>query len=213
MSKVQDHARLLGFALLIMTFCWGCGKDEGIPNDPSPSVVNLIQNFNFESGSQPSVSGWYSYGAASGWEPIDTAWGGVNVKQDAPTGSSTWALELISGSQAVITDATYFISGQTGTSVYQLSLFGKACTPSPLPHPQSRICLQKGPIKSSYAVTDSSCKCLALDSLQMWKKYLITDTITSLPSDTIFVELITLGTGPITETYRFDLIELTKKDP
>lgn len=183
---------------------------------------NLVQDSSFENSSgQFSSQGWYSWAGGvqsqqPSWFPINTMIflnGGWYAIQDAPIGGGIWSLQLWGiGNGGDWADATYFITGQQGTAVYTLSVWAKKISGTPSKGP-SNICLQKSPVTdfNDYINIGDTIdnKTLYLDTLQQWKKYVLTDTITTMPTDTIYVQLFGVGHLVNDQKYRFDLVQLT----
>ena len=175
---------------------------------PVPTASNLIANGSFETSGQPTTQGWYRHdiGAPPPWYQIDTSWGSMSgsrffeYKQDAPLGGGNWSLQINGGvtfQQATRTLAV--VTGQSGTGYYQLSVWSKHAG---VGDGYIGIAKKSSNINSGwkYVIVD--------DTVQVWKKYILTDTLTTSATDTILIRLIVADGA----SNLFDLAELNRLD-
>jgi hypothetical protein len=181
---------------------YGCDKDVAPFEDPlpNPASINLIQNPSFEIGGQPSLQGWYVNSPPAPWAIPDTAQGNPVFINDVPGGGGNWSVKLTSPGQTPCDYLTATVSGQSGTNIYHLTVWAKCIAP----WANSNIALGTWVPQTAYWKT------VSLDSSTTWKKYSLSDTITTQSADTIMVRLQSGCGGPAGGTYLFDEIMLEK---
>ncbi|MBL4753352.1 MAG: hypothetical protein JKY52_07140 [Flavobacteriales bacterium] len=180
-----------------------CEKDPSVKAPPiieqdgeNNLVQNLITNPSFEDNEgKESISGWILKGNV---DPILFA-------QDAPVGGGTTALRLAANWFA--DHAETYVTGQAGTNAYQFSVWAK--TDSIGPAPGAKITLG---VYSQNIYT--SIKEIHYSKSTSWTQYLSTDTIMTLPSDTIAIRFYPgYSQFPLLNISTFyDLVELKKMD-
>lgn len=171
---------------------------------------NLIQNGSFEDSlGNPSLAGWYLYGY------VDTLF--FQSSNNVPAGGGNWSVRLATAFPQTHHIA-WFITGIQGTYVYKLSVWAEKTVPFYVQYPPIIVAI--GIIDSTYHTTPSfygsspSIKGTIYDSIPfVWDEIVLTDTFTTVPTDTIAVILMggTTINGPNDYVY-YDLAELTITD-
>jgi len=124
----------------------------------------------------------------------------ILLSQDTPPGGGSWSLKLQSFQQSFVNYAETYITGQSGTDIFELRLFMKQLYGVPLGGVKVMVLSQNQVSQEKYFYPDTT----------IWKSYTFTDTLTTQPSDTIVVRLWAGSIGPSSETVWFDIVELKK---
>ena len=99
-----------------------------------------------------------------------------------------------------------FLTNQNGTNIYTLTMQAKQGTESSnlfSPDQIPIIGIDKWSASSTFLFT-------RLNTIQQWESYTFTDTITTLPADTIAVYIYSYASQMSVSDFLFDKIELTK---
>lgn len=164
---------------------------------------NLISNGNFQDAKlEPLCDGWYNNCGEELTAHCNTnGYCFVALIQDSPSfiPEEIWSL-TVKTYFAPEGYAETYITGQSGTNIYQLSYWMKATDWIG----GARI----GIGKHSKFVESTS----RIDTASNWQQFTITDTLTTLSTDTITVRLTASeGDFCICPPVRFDLVEFVKK--
>ena len=164
-------------------------KDNPVVSVFTP--VNLIQNPSFEINGTPSFQNWWRR------DTLD-----VRIVQDAPQGGGQWSLLIVPGWIPQQFVAKTFITGQTGTGVYQLTVAMKNTTVGDFTAP--RVLLGRY-VDNNW----THYKTISTDSTN-WTTVSLLDTLTLQANDTIGVQL-SGGTGELVlGNALFDLVKLVR---
>jgi len=208
-NYIKIMTKLLLFLLAANAGLSGCETDKEFPTPistqtPAPvdtcitntSPQNLIKNPGFECkcNGQPTLQHWYDdYGDLVG----DTS---TLLSQDTPPGGGSWSIKLQSYVQSFVKYAETYITGQSGTNIFELRLFMKPLYGFLLGGVEVMVLSQNQVSQEKFFYPDTT----------IWKSYAFTDTLTTQPSDTIVVRLFAASVGPAGETAWFDLVEFKK---
>ena len=218
MRHLFIYIKLFSLLAVIAFLLNSCEKDEAIPEDnpppPPEPAVNLISNPSFEDASgQPNLQGWWESGQWNmaydpNFIPADTALSGsvdgIHYSNDIPNGGGIWSIQLTSAHWEG-RNILAFITGQSGTNIYNLTLQAKrtpwnilATVPT-----GTAIGIDKWSSSSAFSF-------VYLDTIQQWKQYVYCDTITTLPTDTIVIYIHSYAGQMAKTDYLFDKIEVYK---
>ena len=173
-------------AVIVFIFDCSCNKDPIIYSQ------NLIKNPSFEINGQTTLQNWVVSDISL-----------TSFSEDVPKGGAKWSLELMSGSTqgsgAFIGKIETYITGQSGTNVYQLSVWMKSLNKWP-----GSVAI--GTFSQNQFIQQS----ITGGETQSWEQFILTDTLTVEKSDTIAV-ILSAGTAPVASgRVRFDLVQLKK---
>lgn len=172
----------------ILTMLASC-KDNIIT--PRPAPVNLIQNSSFEINGARTFQSWWRHDTLS-----------ARIIQDAPPGGGQWSLLIVPGWYPQQFVAVTFVSGQSGTGVYELTLAMKTTLVGDVMKPKARLGRYTGDHWTNYKTVTTTSK--------SWTTVSVVDTMTLEPKDTIGVQLSGGGGAVVWGDTRFDLIELKR---
>lgn len=183
MKIALSPLKILFAALFI--FILSCGKKN--------SSLPLI-NFSFELSGVGSVAGWYHFCDSSAAIPV--------YNNSTPPGGGAWSLSLQANNPPSCYARKYF-TGQNGTNIYRLKGWIKdvSSTGSPL--------IKIG--KYNSGIYTQMKLAISPGTSTNWMSYELYDTITTISTDTIAVE-VSGGFHSIGGTGLFDLITLEKID-
>lgn len=171
--------------MLVVLLLVSCNQTPSGPNQPLNS--NLIQNPTFEVNGKPSLQTWTA----------DTML--AEIVRDAPSGDGIWSLQLVPGWIPREGFAQTYVSGETGTGVYKLTLWMKS------------INNWRG--GASFGVwshnTWVSRKMVTSDSSQ-WAMVSLLDTLSLTANDSIAVHLSAGATELASGEVLFDEISLER---
>lgn len=214
---MKNHLTMNKLIFILLTCCgifFICAKDEPTNSTSTSSskptqsstLQNLIANPSFEVSAQASASNWYcSYSSPLILKPLNSCISQQSgndslykFTKDAPTAGGQWSLFLKGYSQSPPTQAYTFITGQSGTNIYQLTFMAKTMDYSG----GSKIYIQ--------ILNQNNSQLLIHANTSQWKQYTLTDTLTTSSQDTIKVMFECGGPGLAWGSFLFDLIELKK---
>ncbi|MCL5029624.1 MAG: hypothetical protein M1480_11495 [Bacteroidetes bacterium] len=104
--------RFISIILFILLILLSSCKETGV--GPTLSIINLIRNPNFELNGQPSLQYW------------SADFNNPKFIQDSPSFDGKWSLQLYSGYIPFETYVQTFITGESGTGVYKLTVWMKS---------------------------------------------------------------------------------------
>ncbi len=162
---------------------------------------NLVLNSSFEQSLQPYCEGWYNdCGKEISCDPTGDC--NTQIFKDSPGDSlvDQWCLLIYGHSFPFETPVDYYITGKTGTFVYQLKFWMNTL------HMNGYGRL--GILDHGVFVQKDSVE----DLLAPWTEYILEDTITTTVTDTLVVRLAPgIGDFCLCDVY-FDQVELTVLD-
>jgi len=190
MKNLQVKTIVISIAIFIsiLVIVPSCKEDTIAP---SKSPVNLIQNSSFESNGQPSLQSW--------WVPDTIV---SRLVEDAPQSGRKWSLELVPGWIPQQFCARTYLSGQSGTGIYKLTISMKNLTLANMWDP----CILLGRIVNNKW---TSSKTISTNSTS-WQTLSIIDTISLQPNDTLAVQLSGGAGERASGSARFYLVELKR---
>ncbi len=211
------HVGVMGFSLIItiVFFYFCCKKDSALPETPPsspPQVQNLIANSSFEQNGQPAFKKWYGRKLGS-TIPIDSLLPDSFLWSPTPApDGGQWALYL-SGDDGMVpgTYANAYITGISGTNIYHLTAWMKVIRVDKPFRINQFIGIGMGILKGHQLQYIKSVS----DTSVTWKQYILTDTLTTVFTDTIAIYLTAHDggwQGPYCDGV-FDLINLTQVQP
>ncbi len=178
------------FLLVTIPFLTNCNKDNN-GNSNNTTYQNLIQNPSFEdSTGQQSLEGWIISDSAL-----------TSFFQNTPPNGGGWSLELEAGSTqgptALEGFAETYITGQTGTNIYQLTVWMKSLTDWPGG-------ISFGVLSQNQLLQKKE----IIDTATTWTQYALIDTLITQVNDTILIHLSAGSLGPFgsQNSILFDLI-------
>jgi len=193
LDSIKKILFIIGGCLLIVLSIFTC------------QAQNLISNPSFEISGQLSCISWYEQCGRELTFLCDTIFPdtvcGAQFYQDAPVGGGNWSLEIIGTGNNPPSYAETYITGQSGTHIYELSIWMK----------DSGDAFGAASINIISQGQLSSGKSVSADSVS-WALFTLSDTLTLQPSDTIVVFLSVVAPGPLMGSIFFDLVELKKND-
>ncbi len=165
---------------------------------------NLISNWSFESGGQLDCKNWYDYCGRELSFLCDTIMPdticGTEFYRDAPLEGGTWSIKLNTSWFPVSDYAITYITGFSGTNVFELRVWEKQL--------KNSGAASIGFGKVSHGVRTWLKKLYDRDTATIWKQIKVIDTITTQNTDSIFIYLSGGGCEICAGSTLFDLIEL-----
>lgn len=166
---------------------------------------NLISNPGFENNGQLNCASWYDACKQELTYLCDTTIAGtvcdVKFQQDVPPGGGNWSMAITGVGNSPPATASTYITGQEGTSVYQLSAWMKD-----FGNGWGGINIGTRS-KGMYTLSQT----LRADSME-WAFFSLTDTLKLQPGDSIDITLWAFAAGPSFGDIGFDEIELSVID-
>jgi len=161
---------------------------------------NLVSNGDFEYNTQLYCATWYDRCEQELTYLCDTLLPGdpcdVDFYKDAPDPGGIWSIGLTGVGNSLPATANTYITGQSGTNLYQLNIWMK--DPG-LAFGGAHIgILSEGIYKESKTVQAES---------EVWAFYTIVDTLKLQPSDSIQISLSAFAAGPTFGNIYFDQVE------
>lgn len=158
------HAGFL-IALLFALSTFSCAHNPSVPNSDPPG---LIANPDFQVDGAPSLSGW-----DAGGNPYPS------IVSQGPPNDGPFSLALYPGLIGSGTYARTYISGQTGTGVYRLSVWQNSFG-------GFTGTVQIGLWRNGSFVSEK----ISMSDAIGWHIITVIDTLTSRPTDSIAVEFL-----------------------
>jgi hypothetical protein len=186
MKNLQVKTIVISISILVIVP--SCKEDTIAPNQ---SPVNLIQNSSFESNGKSSLQSWWM---------SDTTF--LKLVEDAPKGGGKWSLQLVPGWIPQQFFARTYISDQSGTGIYKLTISMKNQTFGNMWDPYVLL----GRLVNNQWTRS---KTISTDSTS-WQTFSIIDTIFLQPNDTLAVQLSGGAGERAAGSVRFDLVELKR---
>ena len=152
-------------ALLLPLSIFSCTHNPTAPNN---NLTSLIANPDFQVNDAPSLSGW-----VVGGEPYPS------VVSQGPPNDGYYSLSLYPGSVGLGTYARTYVSGQTGSGVYKLSVWQNSFD-------SFTGTVQIGLWRNGGFVTEKA----NTSNATGWHIVTLTDTLTTRPTDSIAVQFL-----------------------
>ncbi|HZV44062.1 MAG TPA: T9SS type A sorting domain-containing protein [Saprospiraceae bacterium] len=172
----------------IFSFCFGFGQ-------------NLVSNSSFESNGQLNCASWYDGCHQELTYLCDTLLPGnpcdIAFYKDTPPEGGVWSLGATGIGNGVPATANAYVTGQSGTNLYQLNLWMK--------DPEQAFGGAHIGTLSNGKYTES--KTVPAES-EVWAFYSVLDTLKLQSTDSIQISLSAFAGGPAFGNIYFDKVEL-----
>ncbi len=181
--------------LLVCIIFNGCRKSSDTISGP-PSSTNLIMNSSFENNGNPSLEEWKSY-------VDDTS--AINFSNSLPPDGGNFSVRLLNDWTSMA-EIFYKVVPQSGTHAYRLSVWGRTIKPDSFLSASGNLS-----ITLKTGDTQTQRKSLWFQDT-VWTMYSLLDTVTTVSTDTIIIDL-RAGMGQFSWGYTlFDLCKFEKLD-